>query len=294
MESGSHSKVIRFSIIVAAFVLGSCANQASANIIFETEISSMNLTGGPFLMPLASDPANWLGDSVDGFGFVESGVLISMSSQRPFNPGPLSTGQTTAWPDGQGGPNQQLEIIDPEALHGQLFQVDSFFDVFVDMTFMDVDPRPGRDYAGMPDGATLSFLDIGPASINASYQATFDKDDANFGLLPPPTGVPYVGFFFTELYLGGDINGNGEDDKIKFDISLMYIGDGFTTAEFYGVVVDITTDPPFIIGGSAGAFGGPTTASSTLQNPVIPVPGALVLGGIGVGFVTLLRRRRTL
>jgi len=63
---------------------------------FDTELVSMNLTGGPFPLPLASDPANLLGDSIDGYGFVNSDVVVTLSSQRPVNAGPPSLGTTWA------------------------------------------------------------------------------------------------------------------------------------------------------------------------------------------------------
>ena len=52
---------------------------------FDTELVSLNLLGGPFAMPLASDPDNDLGDSVEGYGFVDSQVEVTLSSQRPVS-----------------------------------------------------------------------------------------------------------------------------------------------------------------------------------------------------------------
>ncbi len=51
-------------------------------IQFDTELVSLDLTGGPYPIPLASDPSNLLGDSIEGFGFVDSYVTITLSSQR--------------------------------------------------------------------------------------------------------------------------------------------------------------------------------------------------------------------
>ena len=49
---------------------------------FDTELLSLDLSGGPYPIPLASDPGNALGDSIDGYGFVNCTVTITLSSQR--------------------------------------------------------------------------------------------------------------------------------------------------------------------------------------------------------------------
>jgi hypothetical protein len=132
-----------------------------------------------------------------------------------------------------------------------------------------------------------------------SYTAIFDQNAPNFGLIPPPEEAPYIGHFNIEIPLGGDINGNGENDKIKFTLATHSVGDenrSFiilpdgtvldtfdSTAFLEGAVVDESTDPPFSI-----RLTGPTTASSTLLNPPQTVPevgstaGLLVLGILGL------------
>ena len=321
MRRKSLQNAICLSIVSVVLVLGGRADRACANITFETELTSMNLSGGPFSVPLASDPSNMLGDSIDGYGFVESVVTMTLSSQRAVSPGPASVGTAWAYPENPQ-PNQQWDPIDPAALDGEIFFVDSFFDVFFDLTLTDVDVRPGRDYAGMPDGASVALLDNGPAGISSAYAAVFDKDAPNFGLFPPAEADPYIGFFGIEIPLGADINGNGEDDKIKLLLGTMsaanenrqfielpngtIIDQWDMTAVFDMAVVDMSTDPPFTIGAmgpSTGlpsdAFGGPTTATSTLVNPVVPpvvpVPSSILLlasglmGWLGIRRSTSLR-----
>ena len=127
------------------------------------------------------------------------------------------------------------------------------------------------------------------------------------------------GHFQIEIPLGGDINGNGEDDIIKFTLATHAVGDenrtfielpdGTTIDEFdsaallEGAVVDESTDPPFMIGARLPnglpdpmAFGGPTTATSTLLNPTaqpIPEPLSATLCGMGLAAAALgLGRRR--
>ncbi len=275
-------------------------------IEFDTELLSLDLVGGPYLMPLASDPGNSLGDSIEGFGLVNSDVRITLSSQRSVNPGPPSLGQASALPDTSSpGPN-------PET--GDPFIVDSFFDVFFDITVTDVDTRSGRDYPGQPDGASITLPDNGPASLITFYQAIFDQNAPNFGLIPPPQVNPYIGHFQIEIPLGGDINANGEDDKIKFTLASHAAGDdnriftvlpdGTTIDEFdsaaflEGVVVDLSTDPPFTLGAGSvnlpafsgpGSLIGPTVATSTCV-PGLVCPVSVSIGGqmINVDSTTLI------
>lgn len=285
----------------------------ATTLIFNTEFTNLDLSGTG-VVPLASDPFNQLGDSVDGYGFVNSEVRITLSSQRGANPGPLSLGQTIAH---QGAPINDALAINPADLDGETFFVDSFFDVFFDITFADIDSRPGRDFAGMPDGASVSLLSNGPAILSSSYNAIFDASAVNFGLLPPPGASPYYGFNGIEIPLGGDINGNGEDDKIKFVLATLSLDDDNRSfielpngeilnqfnvaAMLQGVVVDESTDPPFLIGMAlssglpdANGLGGPgTITSDLLNNTVVPVPAAIWLFGTAlVGFVGISRKRK--
>jgi hypothetical protein len=290
---------------LGGMLLFSCLAAGAQQLQFDTQLTSLSLGGGPFLMPLASDPGNALGDSVEGYGFVMSSVAITLSSQRAVSPGPASLGQAFAFPDdlagatlrpsprGDGNPGNGLPPIDPGALDGKTFRVNSFFDVFFDITVTDVDSRPGRDFAGMPDGMSIGLPDNGPAHMQSVYTRVFDKDAPNFGLVPPPEVSPYIGHFNIEIPLGGDLNGNGENDKIKFTLAAHSVGDedrtfivlpdgtvidNFLSAAYLeGFIVDESTDPPFSIGlldpgtglPDPGSFGGPTTASSVLLNPVV-------------------------
>lgn len=279
---------------------------------FDTELTSLDLTGGPFPFPLASDPTNALGDSVEGYGFVDSFVSLTLSSQRTADPGPSSLGEAFASLEQPSSPEAEpifdgpgdLPTIDPNEMDGKFFSVNSFFNVFFDITVTDVDDRPGRNFnptePAVSTGTSVQLQDNGPARMQSSYQAVFDKDAPNFGLIPPPETDPYIGHFNIEIPLGVDINGNGENDKIKFSLATHSVGtenrqfitlsdgtiiDEFDSAAFLeGAVVDESTDPPFTIGvrlpnglPDPNAFGGPTSATSQLQNPIIPEPASAML-----------------
>jgi hypothetical protein len=333
-RSFTETKWVAICFVAAALALAAGPRPAIAGVgsaallEFETTLESLDLTGGPFPLPLASDPGNLLGDSIDGYGFVNSLVTITLSSQRPLNPGPPTTGHACAFSGEEPSFAEQAAAedgfcggdpppIDPDALDGELFFVDSFFDVFFDITVTDVDDRPGRDYAGQPDGASIPLLDNGPANMQSFYNVVFDKDAPNFGLIPPPEADPYIGHFLIEIPVGGDINGNGEPDKIKFTFASHAAGDEnrefftlpdgteidqFDSAAFLaGAVVDVSQDPPFTIGSGPGctdpffgcqpdpmAFGGPTTATSTLVNPLLVVPARIIKTNVVAVLTALL------
>jgi hypothetical protein len=291
-------------LLVAASWLAAVGISASAGVgpptgpqlEWDTELTSLNLTTpAPVPIPLASDPGNALGDSISGYGFVDSQVTVTLSSQRPINPGPQSLGQACANPP----------PIDPNDLDGEQMFVSSFFDVFFDISVTDIDPRPGRDYAGQLPGATFTLQNLsdpGNRDMISNYQVIFDKDAPNFGLLPPPETFPYIGHFNIEIPLGADINGNGENDKIKFTLAAHQVNgenrtfiilpdgtviDNFDSeADLSGAVVDMSTDPPFTI-----HMIGPSSAQSHLLNPVVPEPTSLLLLVWGGLFVTGIHRR---
>jgi hypothetical protein len=292
-----------FIVAVGSALLALLATPSIAQpptvLFWETELTSLSLSGGPVALPLASDPGNALGDSIDGYGFVNSDVVLTLSSQRAVNPGPQSLGTTCAFPGSPAATGvgecrvDDPSPVDPSEHDGEPFFVQSFFDVFFDVTLVDVDARPGRDYVGgLP---AINIQDIGPAAMQNFFTAIFDADAPNFGIIPPPESAPYIGHFNIEIDLSAyfgmlvDINGNGIGDKVKFTLAAHTVGDENrtfiilpdgtvidtfdSTASLEGAVVDITSDPPF------GPFEltGPTTAQSQLQNPTVPEPAAIVL-----------------
>ena len=74
--AGSALMAFLLSLFIAAPPLGAQVLE------FDTELVERDLSGGPFPIPLASDPLNVLPDSIEGYGFVNSDVTITLSSQR--------------------------------------------------------------------------------------------------------------------------------------------------------------------------------------------------------------------
>ena len=224
---------------------------------FDTSLTSFNMAGGPFQMPLASDPTNALGDSVQGFGYVRSAVTITLSSQHGGLP-TLGSVIAIAEPAGMvnentaglmdyllalGGVDDGIDYgpVNPSLLDGRQTMVLGRFSVHFDISVTDVDARPGRNFAGRPDGASISLLNNGPGGMQSLTRfispgnpangpfPIFNMAAPNFGLLPPPEGAPYGGHFNIEIPLGGDINGNGYNDRIRFSLVTHSAIDGART-----------------------------------------------------------------
>ena len=211
--------------------------------VFQTEILSMDLAGEG-AMPLGN-----------GFGEVQSHIEIQESASQ------VSRGLASAWNLGNGQ-----------------FHVDSFFDVFFDITVTDVDP--GADYMGQPDGASVVLQGVGPAGMLSSYVGApppANGQPAPFNFLPPPDDAPYIGGSDIVIPLG-DVDRDGDMDYMKFQLITLQVDgeqrtfiqlpggeviDSFdVTADITGGITDDITDPPFSIGGLTG----PTTARQRIAS----------------------------
>lgn len=251
---------------------------AGPDLEWDTELHSMDL-GGTALMPLGP---GW-SPIATAVRVRESPTLASLGKAYARFGGPPAAG---------GGGGGGVQTGDP-------YFVQSFFDVFFDITVTDVDPQV--NFGGGPvDGLSLTFANNGPAHMENAYQARADANAPNFGLIPPPESAPYIGHFNIEIPLGADLNGNGELDKLKFTLVSHTVADQNRTfitlpdgtvidnfdslADLSGAVVDLSQDPPFSIG-----LTGPTTASSRL----LPEPSSLALLA-SLGSVALAIRRRRL
>lgn len=272
-----------------ALALGCLSAQAGLGILapplfeWDIELTSMDLNVHNAQMPLGPGWSDILVDIHIG----ESVALASKGKAFAYSPVPPAPGQPVALPQ-----------------NGDPLFVESFFDVFFDISITDVDPS--INFGGGPtDGLSMLFPDNGPAHMQNFYSALVDLNAPNFGLIPPPEAAPYIGHFSIEIPLGVDLNGNGPNDKIKFTLVAHSVGDENRTfitlpdgtvvdsfdsvLDLSGAVVDELDDPPFTV-----SLTGPTTATSVLTSSIfVPEP---VTGGAGVllgllGMSVWLRRQ---
>jgi hypothetical protein len=248
---------------------------------WDTELTSMDLNGQA-LLPLGP-----------GWGPILTEIHIGESAAL------ASKGRAYA---GQFAQNEVFALGAPAGTPqpGEQFFVQSFFDVFFDITVTDVDPAV--NFGGGPtDGVSLTFPNNGPAHMENFYLAPADPAVPNFGLIPPPSSAPYIGHFTIEIPLGVSLGGGPENDKIKFTLVSHTVGDANrtfitlpdgtvidsfdSTADLSGAVVDESQDPPF----GPITLTGPTTASSRL---VIPEPrDYALLAGLGLISFAIWRRK---
>lgn len=256
----------------------------------------MPLTGAATTSGEAGAPAA----TGDGYGWVKSNIRIDLSSVHqsigsaslivPFGFGPdgepagaaAAAGGCFAGEGGQAG----------NVGTGDTVCVDSFFDVFFDVTITDVDTTAGFFDGGGP--LMLVGVDIGPMFMQFFGECIADTSLPNLGCLPP-VGFPYISHFEIAMDLP-DVNHNGFDDVMKFTFGAHNVGDVTNTFvdgqqvidEFGstiagdGAVMDAIADPPFNF-----TLTGPTTASQGIvyPNSSIPEPTTFALFGAGIALM---------
>jgi len=257
-------------------------------------------------VPLASDPGNSLGDSIDGYGYVDATATISAS------PTLSSAGKTTIDFD-----------LTTFSVH-----VSSVFSLNLNVTLVDADTRLGRDFA---TGSPSVLTPMKPLEIKVDGDVDLLSLLAALAALPPAaTDAEILGAIIgaatvshsvvdAKYALGVDVNQNGALDVLTLrtmdldptllsldvtdgdlDALLDAIAGGTLTSPieieagvsvsglslaFTGDVHDVSTDPPFTLNFIDVSFGSAATA--------VPEPSSLLLLlAAGLSLLALGRRHR--
>lgn len=305
--TGNVSRVTCASVVLLCVVMQPAhAIFIDPSIPITTELLSFGPDGinGDVFMPLtnAATTSTELGAPVatgDGYGWVKANIAITLSTTIP------STGQATlgkptffgegAVPDGLGCSFGESSSGDVE--NGDTVCVDSFFNVFFDVTISDIDGTAGF-FNGLGP-ASFGLNAQGPLFMEFQGECIADTSKVNFGCLPPE-GSPYIGHFKIDAPLGVDVNGNGPLDFLHFVFGSHNVGgvtntfvDGNQVIDEFGSTIagtgsvdDIETDPPFVF-----TLTGPTTASqSPTFGPSVPEPSYLLLLSAGFGLMATYGR----
>lgn len=242
---------------------------------FATELEDMELTA-ELLMPLTGGGLNNGTPEDPSYGNMRVKLTITESLSA------LSLGSVSAWDLGDG-----------------YWQVDSFFDVFVDIELADIDDV----YDFSNDAPMIQLLGVHAGTISTNFFTYWDPNLPNGGLFPPPETSPYTLDAPFQVPLGFDVNGNEEEDFLDIQewtwtwlgadrkfvfVPTRVVHNVKAQTQLSGKVRDALTDPPF----GPITLTGPTTASAQLvyRPPTIPEPSSV--GLLTAGLAMLLRRRR--
>lgn len=302
-------RISRICFLVSALLALVWVPTSQADVfttIVTTPITVFDGTGTGSV-PLASDPGNALGDSINGYGYVNATATISASSTKS------SAGTTT---------------IDFD-LTALTVHVSSVFSLNLDVTLVDADDRPARDFA---TGSPKLLTPMTPLEIKVDGDVDLLSLLAALAALPPTaTDAEILGAIIgaatvshsvvdAKYALGVDVNQNGALDVLTLrtadldptllsldvtdgdlDALLDAIAGGTLTnpieieagvsvtglsLTFTGDVFDVTSDPPFTLN-----FSGVTLASTDL-NGNLPEPSSLwLLLAAGLSLLAVGRRR---
>jgi len=194
----------------------------------QTEIVALALVGEG-LLPLATDPDNLLGDSIDGYGFVDSRVEIDLA------PCAQSTGDYVLF-DALG--REGLTEISS----GEEFFSDPILDLFFDLTITDIDARPGRDYAaGL--GPSFQRTCVSPSQLTSSGSIFANTGLPNLGSTLQLSSLDH--FIFDPIALGVDVNGDLTLDSLDFLFNTMSLTNPQQFEENGNLVTDFDATLPF-------------------------------------------------
>lgn len=279
--------VLSLTLLASFSLNGDTAATAAEppQLFADSDIVSLELSGGPFTLPLGP---NW--SDID--------VMVGASCPQDHN---SSRSNKTGSIISPGDPNDP-DPINPHELDGTSYRLESFFDIFFELSFDS--PQLSLNYGGggplvVETDSAVQLANDPPAPF------VFDKHAPLFGMLDTRALEHRGHVTVLKIALGGDEDLDGVPERLSInggDIvfnpmsgteKFTLLPDGSMQHTFdvqlsiSGVLEDDNTSIPFVFGPLTGTV----VEVGSLRNALVPEPGSLALCGL-VGAATLGWRRR--